>query len=121
MNARQWIAMVMAMVCVFAMGIGVYDRLVRAPRSVRLGVVDVGSVYAVLQKGALTPQAGNAPEDIGKASNALAARMEDILKAFSHECDCLLLSSPAVYGSQDAIPDYTATIIRRIEHPGSGR
>lgn len=89
-----------------------YDRLIRDPRTPRLGTVDVGAIFAANQAVAikkLLAGAANLPADAlgAQAGQAMARQLQDFAQ---QRCHCVLIASPAVFGTTAVVPDYTAEI-----------
>lgn len=107
-----WIATTLISISVAAIALIAYERGVRNPRTPKFGTVDVSELFAVNQakvlKDALT--AGSSNLDPGALGQKAAAAMSSQIQAFTKQCDCLLIASPAVFGSTAAVSDYTQTI-----------
>lgn len=100
------VSLVVTSLCILA-----YDRLVRVPSTPRLGTVDVGDIFAANQAKALkTLIATKAQVDPNALGTQAGQQMAQQLQAFSKSCDCLLIASPAVFGTNRAVPDFTAAI-----------
>lgn len=89
-----------------------YDRLIRDPRTPRFGTVDVGAIFAANQAVAikkLLSGATNLPADAlgAQAGQAMARQLQDFAQ---QRCHCVLIASPAVFGTNAVVPDYTAEI-----------
>lgn len=88
-----------------------YDRFVRVPSTPRLGTVDIGEIFAANQAKTLkTLMATKAQVDPNALGTQAGQQMAQQLQAFSKACDCLLIASPAVFGANRAVPDFTAAI-----------
>jgi hypothetical protein len=100
------VSLMVTSMCILA-----YDRFVRVPSTPRLGTVDVGEIFAANQAKTLkTVIATKAQVDPNALGTQAGQQMAQQLQAFSKSCDCLLIASPAVFGTNRAIPDFTAAI-----------
>jgi hypothetical protein len=129
-------AMVAAVVTMVA--IGIYDVVVRQPRTPRLAVVDVARLYelahekatrnALMAVQAIEAPGGEAaserratnlarealssfyrtPEEFGPA---LSRTMEELSK----QCGCTLVAMSTVFGADSNVPDYTDLVADRLE------
>lgn len=123
--------------CVSALTVALYDKLVRQPSTPRLAVVDVARLYAeaerlathrVLERragasvgaeiageigGEIT---GGSAEFAGGARTALefGPALEQVLHTVSAECRCAIVAMAAVYGNDATVPDFTAEVSRRL-------
>ncbi len=100
------VSLLVTSLCILA-----YDRLVRVPATPRLGTVDVGEIFAANQAKTLkTLVATKAQVDPNVLGTQAGQQMAQQLQAFSKSCDCLLIASPAVFGANRAVPDFTGAI-----------
>lgn len=114
--------------CISALTVAAYDKLIRQPSTPRLAVVDVAKLYAeaerlatqrTLESGARTSgaeSAGTSAEFAGAARAAadFGPALEQLLRSVSAECRCTIVAMAAVYGSDATVPDFTADIAQRM-------
>ena len=114
--------------CISALSIAAYDKLIRQPSTPRLAVVDVAKLYAeverlatqlTLESGARAGSAelaGTSAEFAGAARAAadFGPALEQLLRTVSAECRCTIVAMAAVYGSDATVPDFTADIAQRL-------
>ena len=115
MSLPQGLLTVVISAMVSAVALGSYERWVRQPRTPRLAVVDVGSLFAqVQQSGSLTtirsPGAGVNEAKISDFGPSLQATLE----ATARQCACTLVAMPAVFGVSTGVPDLTAAVRDRM-------
>ena len=107
-------------VLVTGMGIGLYDRFVRQPRTPRIAVVDVARLFTAAERQAkaklLAPGSTAAAGEfkaLGELSQ-FGSAVETALQQAADDCECLLVAVAAVFGQRAAVPDYTAAIADRL-------
>ncbi|MFN4266415.1 MAG: hypothetical protein ACK4F8_11795 [Aquabacterium sp.] len=108
-----WVGTTLLAITVSALALVAYERLIRDPRTPRLGTIDVAELFALNQAKVLKEALGSgstANLDPGTLGQKAATAMSDQIQAFTKQCNCLLIASPAVYGATAAITDFTKTI-----------
>lgn len=108
-----WIGTTLVAITVAALALFAYERVIRDPRTPRLGTIDVAELFAVNQAKVLKDALGSGSTvnlDPGTLGQKAAAAMSGQIQAFTKQCNCLLIASPAVYGTTPAIADFTQTI-----------
>lgn len=117
---------VSAAVCVAA--IGVYDVMVRQPRTPRLALIDIAKLYAAADQGlknralegASGPAAAASSAGRGGASQGLQSAadfgpmLEAVLTDLSAECRCAIVAMATVVGGDSTVPDFTQETAKRM-------
>lgn len=104
--------------------LGLYERLVRAPRTPRLAVVDVSRLFSAAERqakarvlatpGPATPKPMTAEVAAMGELGAFGPALEQSMREVSTECSCVLVAMAAVVGDQAAVPDYTQQLAQRL-------
>lgn len=98
-----------------AVALGGYERWVRQPRTPRLAVVDVGTLFAQVQQAsnvAVIRAPGARLQNTGVAD--FGPRLQVALEATARQCACTLVAMPAVFGVSAGVPDLTAAVRDRL-------
>jgi hypothetical protein len=115
MTLKQSLLTALISLAVSAVALGTYDRFVRQPRTPRLAVVDVGTLFAQVQQ-STSVTAIRSPG--GKAADAVTTdfgpRLQVALEATARQCACTLVAMPAVFGVSAGVPDLTAVVRERL-------
>lgn len=116
---------------VATLAIAVYDVTVQRPRSLRLAVVDVATLYGLAQARATRQVMGHTePPSAGASATAASAAAElgalfrtaedfgpalqETLTQIAGDCRCTLVAMAAVFGADASVPDYTAVAAERL-------
>ena len=115
MTLKQVVLSVLISTAVSGIALGIYERFVRQPRTPRLAVVDVGTLFAQVQQ-STSVAAIRSPD--GKTSQAATSdfgpRLQAALEATAHQCACTLVAMPAVFGASAGVPDLTPAVRERL-------
>jgi hypothetical protein len=120
---RALLAPAVVSMCVSAVAIAAYDRLVRVPRTPRLAVVDVATLFAAAERRATRsvaqpPIGGDANLPIAaataRAAEAFGPALRGALQGIAADCGCTLVATATVFGADSTVPDYTAEAARRL-------
>ena len=113
-------------VCVTA--IGVYDVMVRQPRTPRLALIDIAKLYSAADQGlknrALEGASGPADASLAASSGAgprglqsaadFGPMLEAVLTDLSAECRCAIVAMATVVGGDSTVPDFTQETAKRM-------
>lgn len=113
-------------VCVTA--IGVYDVMVRQPRTPRLALIDIAKLYSAADQGlknrALEGASGPADAPLAASSGAVprglqsaadfGPMLEAVLTDLSAECRCAIVAMATVVGGDSTVPDFTQETAKRM-------
>lgn len=104
---------------VTGLSLGLYERYIRAPRTPRIGVVDLTKLMQLGRKrfeAAIV--ATNSTDDQRKqaleASTEFAEKLRATLAETGAECRCTLVGLPAVFGEQGGAEDHTDAVRRKL-------
>jgi hypothetical protein len=117
---------VSAAVCVTA--IGVYDVMVRQPRTPRLALIDIAKLYDAADQGlknrVLEGASGSATAASGASRGVGPYRLHDagdfgpmleaVLTDLSAECRCAIVAMATVVGGDSTVPDFTQETAKRM-------
>ena len=107
---------------VSVVAIGSYERWIRQPRTPRLAVVDVGSLFAqVQQAGSLATIRDPGAKGGLTASSDFGPRLQAALEATARHCGCTLVAMPAVFGASAGVPDLTGAVRGLLQSPGTAQ
>lgn len=105
-------------VCVVALALTLYDRLVMRPAQ-QIGVVDLGAVYRAkeAQFAQLLTQSENdvARQQALALATAFAQRLPAALDELPHDCQCLVVLKSAVIGGNGNTVDLTAQLLQKVQ------
>lgn len=136
----SWLGTLFVAACVCALGLGLYDLMVRQPRTPRLALIDIAQLYAAadqsLKNRALEgvnralEGVANAPAGVAAGTAAGTApaagshglrgaddfgpRLEAVLKDLAGECRCAIVAMATVVGADSTVPDFTPETARRM-------
>lgn len=107
-----WIGTTLIAISISTLALFAYEKGVRNPRTPKLGTVDVADLFASNQAKVLKDalSGGSTTADPTMLGQKAAAAMSSQIQAFTKECNCMLIASPAVFGATPAIADYTQHI-----------
>lgn len=107
-----WIGTTLVAISISTLAMFAYEKGVRDPRTPKLGTVDVADLFASNQAKVLKEAlgGGSTSADPTMLGQKAAAAMSSQIQAFTKECNCMLIASPAVFGATPAITDYTQHI-----------
>lgn len=107
-----WIGTTLIAISISALALFAYEKGVRDPRTPRMGTVDVADLFASNQAKVLKDalSGGSISADPTMLGQKAAAAMSSQIQAFTKECNCMLIASPAVFGATTAVTDYTQHI-----------
>lgn len=115
---KPFVLQLAATLCVVALALVLYDRLVFRPAQ-RIGVVDLASVYRAkeAQFAQLLTQGGSEHERQAAlaAAASFAQRLPAALDELPRDCRCLVVMKSAVVGGPGVIVDLTAQLLRKVE------
>ena len=112
---HQTLANVLVSCAVCAVALGSYDKWVRQPRTPRLAVVDVGSLFAQAQQaGSVAAIKASGAKSAEAAAAEFGPRLQTALEATARQCACTLVAMPAVFGSTPGVPDLTANVREQL-------
>jgi hypothetical protein len=115
MTLNQSLLTVLISASVSAVALGSYDRLVRQPRTPRLAVVDVGTLFAQIQHGSSVSTVRAPVGKTGESDSAdFGPRLQAALEATARQCSCTLVAMPAVFGVGAGVPDLTVVVRDRM-------
>lgn len=107
---------------VSALSLGSYDKWIRQPRTPRLAVVDVGSLFAQAQQANSVAAIKSPGAKAMEASTVdFGTRLQSALRATAQECTCTLVAMPAVFGSTAGVPDLTANVREQLVAVGNSK
>lgn len=114
-SLQQAMTCLLISTAVSALAIGGYERWIRQPRTPRLAVVDVGSLFAQAQQ-ASSVAAIRAPGGaLGDTTvSDFGPRLQAALEATARQCACTLVAMPAVFGGSTGVPDLTGLVRERL-------